>query len=238
MGLDAVMVVVGWFADENTFCYILGFFLITAAVFTSTVLFMRMTEYMKAPDIEGFAAVKHIEAFSHNAGGLLGLWFCLVVVHVSFAFAESSPPCTTYMVMSIMAFASVIFSGMARVKYGRAKKTYNIIYMKANKGNPAAISENLDGLSESERETINMLTDNTVTRNYGPSQTDLFEIVSGTVRETPLESSMGTVEEYVLHSDKDGVVICPFCKKHNDKKYGICIYCGMIIPREAKENNQ
>lgn len=219
-------------AGQGIFSSVLAVGLIIATLFTSYLTLNRSAHYLNFPSIDGFYEVKQANRFFTVVSGLFYcrctlvlIWWLLIMSYGSIGLH--------YHIINILSILTVIISVFAKNKYKKAYKEYTSLYLKSNKGNLNALMGNPLGLSGKQQEALNSILDPNVTRIRDAEPDPLSAILSGRAA-VKKEGAEETVKEFLPESEQ--VRKCPFCNKYVNKEYKICIYCGMAIPEDKKNN--
>ena len=237
------------FADDKPFSYLTALVLILGTVFSAYITMNRSAEYMKYPDTDGFKPVKKAGNIASFFSFFLFQWCIFAAVYL-LTKARIGEVSTVYTMITVLSVGAVIFTIVAKSKYTKAKNMYNSLYLKANRGNLNALMGNPLGLDGGEQDAVNSILIGAVGKSIGGITSDTFDAgeknMVGTVNDplndilrgaveidtaTPAEAAMENLEQSAMVSTRE----CPFCKKQVEKKYPLCIYCGMPIPDREKD---
>lgn len=220
-----------WFADEDAFSCVLASVLVLGTAFTAFLSLSRVNVYKGTPDVEGFKTVQSAVKLMGTFSLLLWFWI-LLAIYYWLAFNHPGGIGIIYKALSFSAVSASVFAAIVKHKYSNAKKIYNALYLKANRGNLSALMGNPLGLNSDQQEALGSILNKSVNKTGGGYSHDpLNDILSGRKEIKPDKptAAMETVEEYLKGSEEQ-TRQCPFCKGIVDKKYPICIYCGRPIP--------
>ncbi len=225
------------FVGESPFAYFTAFILIMATAFSSFMTFSRSDEYIKSPDADGFKSAKKAANFLNGISFFMYLWCIFAVVYL-LAKRYSGGVGALYILITVFAAGAVIFSVISRSKFSKAKNIYNSLYLKANKGNLTALMGNPLGLEGREQDALNSILNGGEKYAGGVKSDPLNDILSGAVqikKTAPAEAAKDNLSEAQESEFRE----CPFCKKQVEKKFPICIYCGMLIPdKNYRQDNK
>lgn len=233
--MDFYCLLTDLFADEDAFSCVVSLTLILASVFSSLIALSRINEYMKTPDTGSFDTVKKAGAFFKTASGLLYLW-CILAALYWLTYAHPNGVGAVYTLITVLAAGAVIFSAFVSSKYSGAKRMYNSLYLKANKGNLNALMGNPLGLDADEKEALDSILITSKKYVQGTASDPLNDILSGAAeirKSSPPEAVKEQLEG--TRAEKEGTRECPFCRRQVENRYPICIYCGMMIPSRKEK---
>lgn len=250
--MDFYYLLVDLFACEKPLSYFIALALTLAAGFSALVTMNRIRAYINAPDLNGFKSVESASKILNVISIFLYQW-CLFAAVYLLTYNRIGRVGMLYIAVTVLAAGAVVLTVVVKSKYSKAKNVYNSLYLKANKGNLSALMGNPLGLKNNEQDALNsILTShgnrisntksdptNSVSpsneRHIGSARSDpLNDILTGAAeikKTTPVEAAKGNLEETAAEELRE----CPFCKKQVEKKFPICIYCGMLIPDRDKD---
>lgn len=234
--MDFYYLLVYLFADDKPFSYFVALILTLATAFAAFVALNRSGEYIKNPDTDSYGSVKKIGRILNGVSILLYQWCIFAVVYLLIC-NHSGKVGTAYILITVLALGTAVFSVISKNSCTKAKNIYNALYLKANKGNLSAIMGNPLGLEGSEQNALNsILTSGSkyVGSKYAGKSDPLNDMLTGVMpieKSSPSEAAIGNLEQTRGEELRE----CPFCKRQVEKKYPICVYCGKLIPDREKD---
>lgn len=231
--MDIYYMLADMFAGEKPLSYLTALAVILAAAFSAFVTSSRSREYISAPDLEGYNHVKAAAKFLKVISVLLYQWCLFAVVYLLIRNRGVGVE-ALYIAVCVLAAAAVIYSFAAIKKYNKAKNIFNSLYFKANKGNLNALAGNPLGLDSRQQDVLNSILSAEPKSNGSFRSDPLGAVLTGAAeikKAAPAEAAKENLEEAAGGETRE----CPFCKKQVEKKYPICIYCGMVIPDRNKD---
>lgn len=231
--MDFYYMLVDLFADEEPFSYVIALILTLGTAFAAFVTMNRAGEYIKNPDIDSFKSVKKAAGFLNPISIMLFQWCIFAVVYL-ITYNHRGGVGALYIAVTFLAVGAAVFSAAAKGKYSKAKNIYNSLYFKVNKGNLSALMGNPLGLQGQEQDKLNNILSSSKKYVSSTKSDPLNDILTGAVqveKTTPAAAAKENLEEATGQGSRE----CPFCKKQVEKKFPICIYCGMVIPDRDKD---